>query len=146
MINKRVLHFDDEPFIVSIISNGLKLYGWDITLVSEVEDLFRELKTNQYDVLIMNLMAPIPPLENKHVTFTQKEIDEMDGGMNTGLILTEKIWRMENYKNIPILFLSARRQPEEITQFQSDGHKCAYLRKPEQITIIDKKLTELLSK
>lgn len=145
-MNYKVLHFDDEPFISRAFDQNLELLGWNVRLVSEIDELFRELQNNQYDILIMNIMAPTPPLENEHVTFTQKEIDEMNGGINTGVILTEIIWRMGKYKDIPVLFLSARIQPEKMTLYQSFGHRCAYLRLPELAKTVDRKLIELLNR
>lgn len=144
-MKNRVLHFDDEPFMASALSNSLELYGWDVTLVDEIDGLFYKLKNNHYDALIMDIMAPIPQLENDHVTFCQKEIQRMDCGMNTGVILTEKIWQLEGYHGIPVLFLSARRCPETITLFSQSGHKCEYLRKTQLAETIDEKLRELLS-
>lgn len=145
MKKNRVLHFDDEPFQASALSNSLELHGWDATLVSEIDGLFKELNNNHYDVLIMDIMAPIPEHENDHVTFSPEEIRRMDRGMNTGIILTEKIWQLEGYRDIPVLFLSARNRPKIITQFLQLGHKCEYLRKPELTETIDEKLRELLS-
>ena len=147
MTNKKILHFDDEPLISKTVGESLHIiYGWDVRLVFEIDDLFRELQSNQYNAIIMDIMAPLPPLENEHITFTQEEIDEMYDGMNTGVILTEKIWRMGNYEDLPVLFLSARSRPDIITKYQSDGHRCAYIKKPELAAIIDKELRELLSK
>lgn len=145
MTKYRVLHFDDEPFIVSALAKTLELLGWDVTLVSEIDGLFKELRNNHFDVLIMDIMAPIPQLENEHVTFSPEEIRRMDRGMNTGVILTEKIWQLEEYRDIPVLFLSARRCPEIITHFLKIGHKCNYLQKPQLTKTIDEKLKKLLS-
>lgn len=141
----RVLHFDDEPFISMALVRGLELYGWDVTLVSEIDELFKELNNDHYDVLIMDIMAPIPQFENEHVTFSQEEIQRMDDGLNTGVILTEKIWQLEEYRDIPVLFLSARNRPDEIELFLESGHKCEYLRKSQLAKTIDEKLKELLS-
>ena len=137
MTKYRVLHFDDELFIASALSNSLELYGWDVTFVSEIDKLFKELKNNHYDVLIMDIMAPIPELENDHVTFSPEEIQRMDDGLNTGIILTEKIWQLEGYRDIPVLFLSARNRPDEIELFLQSGHKCEYLRKSQLTKTID---------
>ena len=141
----KLLHFDDEPFIVSALAKTLELLGWDVTLVSEIDGLFKELNNNHFDVLIMDIMAPIPELENDHVTFSPEEIQRMDDGLNTGVILTEKIWQLEGYRDIPVLFLSARNRPKIITQFLQLGHKCEYLRKPQLVKTIDDKLRDLLS-
>ncbi len=145
LMKYRILHFDDEPFILKALAEILKLLGWDVTLVSEIDELFKELKNNHFDVLIMDIMAPTPQLENDHVTFSQEEIQRMSNGLNTGVILTEKIWRLEEYRDIPVLFLSARNRPDKITLFLQSGHKCEYLIKPQLAKTIDEKLRELLS-
>ena len=145
MKKNRVLHFDDEPFLISALAKSLEFWDWDVTFVSEIDELFYELKNNHYDVLIMDIMAPTPQLENDHVTFSQEEIQRMSNGLNTGVILTEKIWRLEEYRDIPVLFLSARNRPDEITLFLQSGHKCEYLIKPQLAKTIDEKLRELLS-
>lgn len=144
-MKNRILHFDDEPFISMALVRGLEFDGWDVTLVSEIDRLFYKLNNNHFDVLIMDIMAPIPQLENEHVTFSSEDIQRMDDGLNTGIILTEKIWQLEEYRDIPVLFLSARNRPDEIELFLQIGHKCEYLRKPELTETIDEKLRELLS-
>ena len=145
MTKYRVLHFDDEPLILKALAENLKLLGWDVTHVSEIDRLFKNLNNNHFDVLIMDIMAPIPELENDHVTFSPEEIQRMDDGLNTGVILTEKIWQLEGYRNIPVLFLSARIHLNEIIQPLKIGHKCNYLQKPQLAKTIDEKLRELLS-
>ena len=100
---QKVLFFDDEPFISGKLAKSLELDDWDVTFVSEINDLFMELRSRQFGILILDIMAPIPEKENKHVNFTNNEIDKMDKGMNTGVILAEKIWREIN-NDLPIIF------------------------------------------
>ena len=145
MKKKKALYFDDEPFLASALSINLKLLGWDVTFVDEIDRLFKELKNNHYDALIMDIMAPTPQHENDHVTFGSEEIQRMDRGLNTGVILTEKIWQLKEYRDIPVLFLSERNRQDEITLFLHSDHKCEYLRKPQLAKTIDEKLRELLS-
>ena len=118
------------------------MIGWDVTLVSEIDDIFRELKTRQFDVLMLDLMAPIPNKENKYINFSQKEIDEMDMGLNVGVVLAKKIWKEFN-NDIPILFLSARRNPIPEGP-ELNNHNCGYLRKPQLVRDVDKKLTAIV--
>lgn len=143
---KKVLHFDDEPFITTAIDSNLQLFGWDVTLVSKVEDLFRELRNNQYDVIIMDIMAPIPKPNNEQVEFTPEEIDEMADGMNTGVVLAKKILSKVEYTNTPILFLTAKsRNPIlENPDFANNG-KCRYIRKPALALDVSNALQDLLN-
>ena len=39
MKKNRILHFDDERFDTSAIAESLIFWGWDVTFVSEIEDL-----------------------------------------------------------------------------------------------------------
>lgn len=144
MTKHRILHFDDELFITSALAQSLKLCGWDVTLVSDVDDLFRELKNKQYDAIIMDIMTPLPSANNPYITFTKQELDEMNHGLNTGVVLVKKIIKLPIYENIPILFLSARQNP--IPNNPEFYHiRCDFLRKPELVTIVDEKLKQLLN-
>lgn len=142
---KKVLYFDDEPFITEALARSLELFGWDVIQVSEIDDLFKELKTRQFDIVILDLMAPIPNQKNKYVNFAMSEIDEMklSRGTNVGIILAKKIWKEVN-TDTPILFLSAKRNPipeePELEQF-----KCDYLRKPQLARTVDDMLRVLLN-
>lgn len=147
MFNKKVLHFDDEPFLSRAVGESLNLLDeWDVTLVAEIDELFRELQNNQYDAVIMDIMAPIPPLENEHVKFTQKEIEEMDGGINTGVVLAKKIMYTTQYKDIPILFLTARSLSYIIDDPDfANNNKCGFIRKPALASDICNALQDLLN-
>lgn len=137
---KKVLFFDDELFISRVLAESLQLFGWDVTLVSEINELFKIIKSECYDIIILDIMAPIPEIENESIRFTKKEIDEMDNGINTGVVIAKKIWELK--QEIPILFLSARRA-DTIVQLPKT-RIFDYIRKSEQARIISDKLLELL--
>ena len=143
---KKVLFFDDEPFITAALTHSLELFGWKVTLVSEIDSLFKELKTRQFNILILDLMAPIPNQENKYINFTLDEIDAMKDaqGTNVGVIIAKKIWN-EMKKSMPILFLSAKKNPISEEDLELKKIKCDYLRKPQFATAVDEKLKELLN-
>lgn len=140
-----VLYFDDEPFISRALAENLSFcYDWKVTLISEIDDLFQELANNPYDILILDIMVPIPEKnKNSTISFTKKDIEEMEGGMSTGIVLAKKIWK--SHESIPILFLSARSRPDAIANFQKEGKKCEYLRKPELAETVDAALDQLLN-
>lgn len=141
---KRVLYFDDEPFISSSLARSLVTFNWDVTLISEIDDLFKELKSCRFDILIMDIMASIPNKENKYINFTPQEIDEMDMGLNAGIVFAKRIWKDIN-EAIPILFLSAKHNPiPEDSELRN--HNCDYLGKPQLARTIDKKLCDMLNK
>ena len=128
---RRILYFDDEPFIAESLSRVLELFGNDVTLVSNIGDLCTQLNKYEFDILILDVMAPIPETSNEIFNFNQDDIDEMMDGMNTGVVLAKKIWLLPKYKDIPILFLSARKSPFHDDPEYFNNHKCNYIRKPE---------------
>ena len=145
---KRILFFDDEPFISDILAQSLRLFDWDVTLVSDIDVLFQNLHNSSrpYEIIVLDIMAPIPKAVSEYVTFTKKEINDMDNGMNTGIVVAKKVWDIENhkYQNIPILFLSARKDPRpENPILQTD--KCDYVSKPELAKAIDDRLKKMLN-
>lgn len=145
MEENKLLYFDDEPFMNSALADSLRLFGWDVTMVSEIDDFFKELRTSQFNILILDLMAPVPKKDNKYINFTAKEIDEMKNahGTNVGVILAKKIWYELGIRK-PLIFLSAKRNPiHEDTELE--GINFNYLRKPQLAIAIDEKLREMLN-
>ena len=141
-IKNKVLFFDDEPFISKALANNLTFFEWDVTFVHDINCLFEEFKNNSFDILILDIMAPIPETQNEYISFSNAEIKEMESGMNTGIVLARKIWELK--KNIPILFLSAKMRPNSIKQFIDSGKICDCLRKPEFAKTISDRLHELI--
>lgn len=146
MTNKKVLYFDDERFISNALAENLELFGWNVTLVSTAEELFGEL-SDQYDILIIDIMAPVPDQKNESIEFTKGDIQQMDQGCNTGIVFATKIWEINNqeFADLPILFLSARKPPESIITFMNEGRKCDCLCKPQLTQAIDENLKRLLN-
>ncbi len=148
-VQKKLLFFDNQSSVVKSLVMNLRLLEWDVTFVSDIDILFHEMNQNHYDIFILDIMAPVPNLEEcKYCTFTVAKMNEMDGGMNTGVVLAKKIWELESYKETPILFLSGRVNPipsDAILQKRHNQKKCDYLRKPQWAKEIDKKLLELLN-
>lgn len=116
----KILYFDDEPHIAQSLCHMLSIYYWNVVMVSAIDQLFQELANHQYDILILDIMAPVPNMKNRFVNFNSSEIEAMCGGMNTGIVLAKKIGE-DNNKDFPILFLSGRRRPDEIIQFILKG-------------------------
>lgn len=139
---KKILYFDDEPFLSICLVDSLK-DDWDVTFVDRVDELFKELNRHKFDILILDIMAPIPEMEYPYVSFTNREIDEMDEGINTGVVLAEKIWT-EIDGNYIILFLTARRV-DTISQL-SRNHKYDYIRKPILISDLNIKLESMIKR
>lgn len=147
---KKILFFDNEPFTVNSLTLHLKLFGWEVKLVPDIDELFHELYQNPSDIVILDIKAPEPKLKGKYVSFKPTEIDEMDDGMMTGVVLAKKIWEIDHnkFKDTPILFHSAKRNPipeDEVLSNQNKRKKCDYIRKPQRIKSIHQKLQDMLN-
>lgn len=143
----KILFFDDEPAVMGYLVQNLKNnYGWigdkEIVFVSTIYDLFAELNSNRevYSLFVLDVMAPTPVVKLEKY-FSQREWDDMDEGVNAGIVLANKIREMEKYKMVPILFLSAR----NITPIsESEKGYTAYIRKPVSPKELSEKMNELL--
>ena len=141
----RVLFFDDDPFTVKSLTLNLGLLGWIVTFVSDIDEMFHELNRNQYDILILDIVAPVPEAGKcKYIEFLESEIDKMDDGMLTGVVLAKKVWSMDNFKKIPVLFHSARSNPIPSDK-ELQNNNCVFIRKPEFAKNVNSKLLEMLN-
>ncbi|MDR1342587.1 MAG: hypothetical protein LBK18_04930 [Prevotellaceae bacterium] len=131
---KKILFFDDERRIAEILQKNLELFGYDVKLVSTISDFVAEINrtTITYDLLLMDIMAPMPSEEEmKWFTIEEKghmeegrntgvvlvdkirdlnlgDINSMALGLNVGVVLTDKVRGIARYANIPVLFYSAK--------------------------------------
>ena len=136
----KVLYFDDEPFISEALAENLRLsFRREVELISGINDLFDNINSNNFDIIILDIMTPIP----ESIFFSKKEIAEMEDGMNTGIVIAKKIWKLN--ASVPILFLSARSRPDAISKFKEEGKYCEYLHKPELAETVDITLNQLLN-
>ena len=147
MNRKRILFFDDEPFITQMLIRNLQEnYGWsqeqlgEITFVSTPKELFDKLNSNNtYDLFVLDIMVPFEQIKEMHL-FSKEEIDKMQKGDNSGVVFVERIRSMSKYKDIPILFLSARMKPSDMIS------NAEYLEKPRfasEISDIMKKMLKI---
>lgn len=141
----RILFFDDEPITTQfLISHLREYYHWkpdgygDITFVSTFEDLFKQVETVNYNLVVLDIMVPINTIK-KTGTFSPEEIVEMLGGDNTGVVIAKKIRSLANYKDVPVLFLSARVKPKQMLG-NSD-----YLEKPVLAQTVSDKMKEMMN-
>ena len=108
-MDKKILFFDDEKDIAVILKDNLELFGYYVKLVSSIVDLLEEIEREDidYDLAIMDIMAPIPHDEiYKH--FSSDEITNMSEGMRVGEVLVNRIRQKGKYSNIPVLIYTAR--------------------------------------
>lgn len=144
---KKILFFDDEPFITEYLIKSLQeIHGWkgdkEISLVSTVDGLLDKMNSDDetYCLFVLDLMAPMPEGEVRE-SFNQDELNRMDEGRLTGYVMARKIRKIEKYKKVPILYLSARTSPP-ISEMEKEYTK--YLRKPFLSEDISQKMNELM--
>ncbi|HYA26573.1 MAG TPA: response regulator [Thermodesulfovibrionales bacterium] len=58
MDTKRILVVDDEPDIVELVSYNLKKEGFDVLSASDGEEALNKIRTDNYDLIILDLMLP----------------------------------------------------------------------------------------
>ena len=91
-------------------------------------------------VSVVPMLAPMPEGEiRKH--FNQDELNRMDEGRLTGYVMAEKIRKIDKYKKVPILYLSARTSPPIS---ESEKSYTTYMRKPFASEEISNKMNKLL--
>lgn len=144
---KQILFFDDEPFITKMLIENLQNnYGWnrehlgEITFVSTPTELFDKIGDNniRYDLFVLDIMVPVDQIE-KMSRFSKEEIEKMQNGDNTGVVFAEIIRTIANYKETPILFLSARIQPSKMMD------NTDYLEKPVFASDFSEKMKKMLN-
>lgn len=144
---KRILFFDDEPFITGYLIHSLRdIYGWkgdkEITFVSTSDELLYEIVNNakEYDLFVLDVMAPLPSIGFRDF-LTKEERIKMDNGMSTGLVVAEMIRKIT--EKAPVLFLSARNIPPIP---ECERGFTAYIRKPASPEEVSRKMNELMDK
>ncbi len=55
---KRILVVDDEPDIIELVSYNLKKEGFDVSSASDGEEALSKIRTDNYDLVILDLMLP----------------------------------------------------------------------------------------
>lgn len=161
----KILFFDDEKRIAEVLQKNLELFDLDIKLVSTISEFLAEINkaTVTYDLLLMDIMAPMPSEEEKK-WFTNEEIGHMGKGLNTGVVLIDKIRNFSQedfasmsfgtnlgeiladkvrgtaqYADIPVLFYTAK---SSVKQFPN----AKLLTKPALAKDILNEINELLKK
>lgn len=55
---KRILITEDESFLSKVLSNKLKIVGFDVTIAEDGSQALDILKESKFDVLLLDLMMP----------------------------------------------------------------------------------------
>ena len=115
---KRILIVDDDEMVLMAVNELLCQEGYEVHAVSSGKEALHELDQDGYDLLMLDVIMP-----------------EMDG-----FELCRQIRKRENYKETPIIFLTAKSRDEDRAQGQEVGANL-FLSKP----ISPNKLLEIIS-
>lgn len=115
---KRILIVDDDEMVRIALNELLRPEGYEVIIVSSGKDAIKKIDENNYDLLMLDIIMP-----------------EMDG-----FELCRKIRERENYRETPIVFLTAKSREEDKTEGLDAGANL-FLSKP----ISPDKLLEIVS-
>jgi len=101
----KILYVEDEPFLAKIVCETLEKNGFQMIHIADGKKAIMEFNDTDFDICVLDIMLP-----NK-----------------SGYQIAKEIRAINN--NIPIIFLSAKSQTEDvISGFESGGND--YLKKP----------------
>ena len=88
---KRILVVDDDEMVLMALNELLKPEGYNVQTVTSGTEALQKLNQNGYDLLMLDVIMP-----------------EMDG-----FELCKKIRALDQYKDTPIVFLTAKSREED---------------------------------
>jgi CheY-like chemotaxis protein len=115
---KRILVVDDDEMVLMALGELLKPEGYEVQTVSSGTEALEKLNQKGYDLLMLDVIMP-----------------EMDG-----FELCKKIRGLDNFKDTPIVFLTAKSREEDRLRGLEAGANL-FLSKP----ISPDKLLEIVS-
>jgi CheY-like chemotaxis protein len=104
---KRILIVDDDEMVLIALDELLRPEGYEVHTLSSGNEALKRLEQDDYDLLMLDIIMP--------------EID--------GFELCKKIREKENYRETPIVFLTAKSQEEDRAQGSEAGANL-FLSKP----------------
>lgn len=137
----KILYFDDELKTAQPLSNSLmEVFGYNVNYVSKLSDFLTMLDSNDtFDLIILDIMAPIPTNQERDL-FKKNEIEDMNKGLDTGVILFDRLRRIDKYKFVPVLIYTARSNVNNIIK----ENNVEILRKPELTITISNTIKKML--
>ena len=123
MANEKILLVDDEIDFVEVAKMRLEANKYRVIPAYDGEEALEKVKTEKPDLIILDVMIP--------------KIDGFD--------VCRKLKINPEYKDIPIIMLTAKFQPVDLRFGQAVGAD-AYLTKPIDSNILLDKMKELLEK
>ena len=119
---RKILIADDEHKIVMTLEYAFKKAGYEVFIARDGSEVLEILKEEIPDVILLDIMMP--------------NVD--------GYTTLSEIKKNENYKNIKVIFLSAKTGESDIKKGLELGAD-AYVTKPYSIKKLTEKVEELLS-
>lgn len=119
---RKILIADDEHKIVMTLEYAFRKAGYELFIARDGSEVLEILKTEIPDVILLDIMMP--------------NVD--------GYTTLSEIKKNENYKNIKVIFLSAKTGESDIKKGLELGAD-AYVTKPYSIKKLTEKVEELLS-
>jgi DNA-binding response OmpR family regulator len=123
MASKKILFVDDETDFVEVVRERLEFEGYKVVPAYDGEEALEKVVSNRPDIIILDIMIP--------------KINGFD--------VCRRLKSDKNYRDIPIMMLTAKFQPSDI-KFSQEVGADAYLTKPFEPKVLIGKLRELLEK
>ena len=118
---KKILIIDDEKDFIDTLAERLAAKGFKIIEAFNGKDGLEKAHTEKPDMILLDIIMP-----------------EMNG-----YDVCRKLKLDESYKNIPIIMLTAKFQPNDV-DFGKEMGADAYLTKPLELTALSHKINALL--
>ena len=118
---RKILIADDEHKIVMTLEYAFRKAGYEVFIARDGSEVLEILKTEIPDVILLDIMMP--------------NVD--------GYTTLSEIKKNENYKNIKVIFLSAKTGESDIKKGLELGAD-AYVTKPYSIKKLTQQIDELL--
>lgn len=97
---KKILYAEDEPDIREIVKIALEIVGGlEVKYCANGKELIEAAQHFTPDLVLLDVMMP-----------------EMDGPTTL-----KELRKIPNYKNVPVIFMTAKIQPSEIDNYKSMG-------------------------
>jgi DNA-binding response OmpR family regulator len=123
MAKKKILLVDDEVDFVEVVRVRLEDSGYEVLVAYDGEEGLERAEREEPDLIILDIMLP----------------------KISGFDVCRKLKIDENFKDIPIVMLTAKFQPNDIKFGEAMGAD-AYITKPFEPQVLLGKIRELLNK
>lgn len=119
MKGTKILYVEDEPFLGKIVKESLERKGYEVKMLTDGRGVLEEYKAYRPDICVFDIMLP----------------------HKDGYTLAEEVRGEDEF--IPIIFLTAKSQTEDVLKgFSSGGND--YIRKPFSVEELNARIKNLL--